>query len=113
MIAPERETTAGARASKFARSLSRLLTWRSSVDGRWVVAGAVLVYLSFVATGRLLWGVDLWPFLGVPSGPSLFFDARNLTAAWESSRLGYDPLYVNPRDPWGRPLMYLRPWLLL
>jgi hypothetical protein len=113
MIAPERETTAERRASKFASWLSRVLTWRSSVDGRWVVAGAVIVYLSFVATGRLLWGVDLWPFLGVPSGPSLFFDARNLTAAWESSRLGYDPLYVNPRDPWGRPLMYLRPWLLL
>src|SRR5204863_9446358 len=28
-------------------------------------------------------------------------------------RLGYDPLYVSPCDPWGRPLMYLRPWLLL
>ena len=53
--------------------------------------------------------------LAVPrrsAGPSLFFDARNLTAAWECQRLGYDPLYENPCDPWGRPLMYLRPWLL-
>ena len=83
------------------------------MDGRWLVVGAVIAYLSIVATGRVLWGVDLWPHLGVPSGRSLFFDARNLTAAWESSRLGYDPLYLNPPDPSGRPLMYLRPWLWL
>ena len=48
-----------------------------------------------------------------PPGPSLFFDARNLTAAWECQRLGHDPLFDNPCDPWRRPLMYLRPWLLL
>jgi len=74
---------------------------------------AVATYLGVVAAGRLEWGVDLWPYLGVPPGPSLFFDARNVTAAWESERLGYDPLYESPRDPWHRPLMYLRPWLLL
>ena len=111
--ASESEAAAGATPSPFARSMSRLLTWGPAVDGRLVVIGAVIVYLAIIATGRLLWKVDLWPFLGVPSGPSIFFDARNLTAAWESSRLGYDPLYINPRDPWGRPLMYLRPWLLL
>jgi hypothetical protein len=93
--------------------MSRLLTWGPAVDGRLVLIGAVIVYLAIITTGRLVWRVDLWPFLGVPSGPSIFFDARNLTAAWESSRLGYDPLYESPRDPWGRPLMYLRPWLLL
>jgi hypothetical protein len=93
--------------------VASLLTWGSAVDGRLVVISAVIVYLAIIAAGRLVWGVDVWPLLGVPSGPSLFFDARNLTAAWESSRLGYDPLYISPRDPWGRPLMYLRPWLLL
>src|SRR5262245_40037972 len=98
---------------RFARSTARLLTWGSAADGRLVVIGALIVYLAMIAAGRLVWGVDIWPSLGVPSGPSLFFDCRNLTAAWESSRLGYDPLYVSPRDPWGRPLMYLRPWLLL
>jgi len=100
-------------ALRFARAMARLLTWGPAVDGRLVVIGAVIVYIAIIATGRLVWGVDLWPRLGVPSGPSLFFDARNLTAAWESGRIGYDPLYVSPRDPWGRPLMYLRPWLLL
>jgi hypothetical protein len=78
-----------------------------------VLLAAVAVYLATVASGRLLWGVDLWPRLGVPSGPSLFFDARNVTAAWECQRLGYDALYESPCDPWHRPLNYLRPWLLL
>ena len=50
---------------------------------------------------------------GSPRDRRLFFDARNLTASWECQRLGYDPLYDNPCDPWRRPLMYLRPWLLL
>jgi hypothetical protein len=75
--------------------------------------GAIVVYLGIIATGRLAWHVDLWPRFGVPSGPSLFFDARNLTAAWECERLGYDTLYENPCDPWGRPLNYPRLWLLL
>jgi hypothetical protein len=93
--------------------LHRLLTWRTAANGRVVLAAAVIGYLGLIAAGRLWWHGDLWPALGVPSGPSLFFDARNLTAAWECKRLGYDPLYDNPCDPWGRPLMYLRPWMLL
>lgn len=93
--------------------MQRLLTWRPDIDGRVIVTLAVATYLGMIAVGRLEWGVDLWPYLGVPSGPALFVDARNLTAAWESARLGYDPLYESPRDPWHRPLMYLRPWLLL
>jgi hypothetical protein len=113
LVAGESQAAAGAGASRFVSSISRLLTWGPSVDGRLVVIGAVIVYLAIIATGRLVWRVDLWPSFGVPSGPSIFFDARNLTAAWESSRLGYDPLYESPRDPWRRPLMYLRPWLLL
>ena len=95
------------------RSIRQLLTWKPEVDGRLILMIAVATYLGVVAAGRLEWGVDLWPYLGVPPGPSLFFDARNVTAAWESERLGYDPLYESPRDPWHRPLMYLRPWLLL
>ena len=96
-----------------ADSLRRLLTWAPGADGRLVVLAAVVVYLGAVAAGRLVWGTDVWPLLGVPSGPSLFFDARNLTAAWECQRLGYDTLYASPCDPWGRPLNYPRAWLLL
>ena len=91
----------------------RLLLNRGRGDGRLVLLTAVAAYLFVVAIARLWLHVDVWGFLGVPSGPSPFFDARNLTAALDCHRLGIDPLYTNPCDPWGRPLMYLRPWLLL
>lgn len=89
-----------------------LLEWRPATDGRVVMLAAVSAYLSVIAAGRLVWNVDLWPWLGVPSGPALFFDARNLTAAWECERLGYDTLYESPCDPQARPLNYTRVWLL-
>lgn len=93
-------------------TVRRLLAWRPEIDGRLVMVVAVSTYLGTIATFRLAWDVDLWPWLGVPSGPSLFFDARNLTAAWECERLGYDTLYESPCDPQGRPLNYTRAWLL-
>jgi hypothetical protein len=113
MTDESRSAAPGSGERLLAGPLRRLLTWGPGTDGRVVLLGAVALYLGIIAAGRLVWGFDLWPFLGVPSGRSLFFDARNLTAAWECHRLGYDPLYANPCDPWHRPLMYLRPWLLL
>jgi hypothetical protein len=82
-------------------------------DGRSVVLGCIALYLALVAGLRALWDVDIWPSLGVPAGPSLFFDARNVAAAAECSRLGYDPLVDNPCDPWGRAMFYPRVWLVL
>jgi hypothetical protein len=82
-------------------------------DGRSVVLGCVALYLSVVIGLRAVWDVDIWPRLGVPSGPSIFFDARNVAAAVECSQLGYDPLVDNPCDPWGRAMFYPRVWLLL
>ena len=109
--APGTPVGAGRREPLLVRAVRAVLTWGPRLDGRIVLLAAVAVYLAAVAAGRRLLGIDFWPSLGVPSGPSLFFDARNLTAAWECQRLGYDPLYESPCDPWGRPLMYLRPWL--
>lgn len=97
----------------FTDPFRRLLTWRAGTDGRAVMLAAVVIYLGAIATARLGWDVDAWPALGVPSGPSLYVDARNVTAAWECHRLGYDPLYESPCDPLGRPLNYPRAWLLL
>ena len=85
---------------------------RGALDGRALVLGAVAGYLAAVAAFRSLWDVDIWPWLGVPSGPSLFFDARNVAAAVECSRLGYDPLVDNPCDPWDRTIFYPRVWLV-
>jgi len=97
----------------FERALLGILTYRPDIDGRIIVAGALAVYFLIVAIPRMVWGVDIWPRLGVPSGPSLFFDTRNLTAALECRRLGFDPLIESPCDPWGRPLNYPRVWLAL
>ena len=93
--------------------LVRLLTAKPDVDGRLLLLAGVMSYLAAVTVARLLWTVNLWPWLGVPPGPSLFFDTRNITAALECRRLGYDPLVDNPCDPWGRPMFYPRGWLLL
>lgn len=103
---------AGAR-STIERFLFRILTYKPDVDGRIIVAGALAVYFLIVAVPRMLWGIDIWSRLGVPTGPSLFFDTRNLTAALECRRLGFDPLVESPCDPWGRPLNYPRVWLAL
>ena len=62
--------------------MRRLLTWGAGVDGRAILLAIVAVYFTVIACGRLLWGLDLWPFLGVPARPRPFIDARNLTAAW-------------------------------
>jgi hypothetical protein len=96
-----------------ASRLLRLLAADGRLDGRIVIVAAVAVYLLVVAVGRTVFGVDVWPALGVPSGPSLFFDTRNITAALECHRLGYDPLFESPCDPWNRPMNYPRAWLVL
>jgi hypothetical protein len=90
-----------------------IVTYRPDVDGRLVVLGALAVYFLVVTTARAFFRVDIWPSLGVPTGPSLFFDTRNVTAALDCSRLGFDPLVQNPCDPWDRPMNYPRLWLAL
>lgn len=82
------------------------------VDGRLVVVGVVALCLAAVAVARAAWGMDLWPYLGVKSAPTLFFDARNVGAAADCWAQGYDPLYENPCDPWERVIVYPRVWVL-
>jgi hypothetical protein len=88
-------------------------TRASKVDGRVVLLGIVAVYFSAVAVARAAFGVDLWPYLGVSSAPTLFYDARNVAAAADCWELGHDPLVSNPCDPAGRVMVYPRVWVLL
>jgi hypothetical protein len=111
-VTVRRAEPAGAR-STIEQVLFRILTYKPEIDGRIIVAGALALYFLIVAVPRMLWGIDVWSRLGVPTGPSLFFDTRNLTAALECRRLGFDPLVESPCDPWGRPLNYPRVWLAL
>jgi hypothetical protein len=100
-------------ATAFERRVAAILLYRPEVDGRVLLAVVLVVYFAVVAIPHLIWGADVWRFLGVPTGPSPFFDTRNLTAALECRRLGYDPLRESPCDPWERPLNYPRIWLAL
>jgi hypothetical protein len=93
--------------------LSRGLSHGVHQDGRLLIAAMVGVYLVTVAGARAIFSIDLWPHLGVPVGPSLFFDGRNVAAAAECRDLGFNPLVHNPCDPWGRPMVYPRVWLAL
>jgi len=90
-----------------------IVTFRPDLDGRLIVVAALAVYFLILTVGRAFFRVDIWPSLGVPTGPSLFFDTRNVTAALDCSRLGFDPLVENPCDPWDRPMNYPRLWLAL
>jgi len=88
--------------------LSRL----SKLDGRFVLLLLLLGFFSLTwHCGLSRQGVALWNRLGVPTMSPSFFDLRNITSAWESQRLGYNPLATNPRDPLGRPMNYPRIWL--
>lgn len=78
-------------------------------DGRLIAVGA----FGLVLCALLLGGTQAWAAYGVQPAPSLFFDTRNILAALECRRQGFDPLVENPCDPWDRPLVYLRPWLAL
>ena len=95
------------------RPLARLLAYQGRQDGRIVIIAALILYVAAVAAAGLLWQVNLWPWLGIPPGPSVFFDTRNVLAALECHRIGYDPLVDNPCDPWRRPMFYPRAWLIL
>ena len=93
--------------------LSQGLSHGADQDGRLLIAAMAGVYLLVVSGGRAIFSFDLWPHLGVPVGPSLFFDGRNVAAAAECRDLGFNPLVHNPCDPWGRPMVYPRVWLAL
>jgi hypothetical protein len=94
------------------RPIARLVAYQGWGDGRLIVLSAVALYVSVAAIAWLVWHIDLRPWLGIPPGPTLFFDTRNVLAALECQRLGYDPLVDNPCDPWQRPMFYPRVWLV-
>ena len=57
--------------SRLSAWLRRALTWAPGTDGRLVLIAALVLYLLIIVAGRVLWRVDVWPWLGVPSGPSI------------------------------------------
>ena len=92
--------------------LNRWLSAGQGIDGRLVALGAVALYWAAVGLAAV-GGVDLWRVLGVPSGPILFVDTHNLTAAAECAQHGVDPFLDNPCDVDDRVWNYSRLWLVV
>jgi hypothetical protein len=95
-----------------------------SLDGRWIVGGALVVYFATIGLGALRGDYAAsWVRLGVApmyvvagrahSGTVPFGDTHNLLAAVDCARAGFDVKRENPCDIHGRPLVYSRAWLLL
>ena len=77
----------------------------------------LVLYLGLLLTGLVgLWlqGWDrFWTALSIPTLSPIFADMRVIQSALFSSANGYDPLAINPSDPWGRTLNYPRVWLAI
>lgn len=74
-----------------------------------------LIVGLLIAVGLLFHfqGAAAWRLWNIPTMSIRFADAGNILFGVESARAGYDPLYQNPFDPFGRVIVYPRIWLLL
>jgi hypothetical protein len=59
----------------------------------------ICIFIGFLKGYNAIWSI--WK---IPTMTPHFGDLRNLTGGAESISKGYDPLYFNPQDPWGRPM---------
>jgi hypothetical protein len=80
------------------------------IQNRWMVLWCVVAAI-FGAMVVTLGTEKTFVCWGITTTRPDFADARGITAAIESHRLGWDPLVENPRDPFGRPFNYPRVWL--
>ena len=78
----------------------------------WIVLGfSTAIFLIIIGLSSHFFGHDaVWEYFGIPTMRPPFADLRVFTGAGESLRLGYDPLYFNPGDPFGRELNHPRIW---
>ncbi len=75
------------------------------MGGKRTLLVLVAIVVTYCVLVGLLQGYEaIWAFWKFPTLLPHFGDVRNLTGGAESIALGYDPLYFNPQDPWGRPL---------
>jgi len=80
-----------------------------NMNGRCCLASIMIgVGIICVFVGTVKGYSAIWSIWHIPVMTPYFADARNLTGGAESIENGYDPLYENPGDPWGRPLNHPR-----
>ncbi|MCS6993165.1 MAG: hypothetical protein NZP74_04975 [Anaerolineales bacterium] len=84
------------------------------MNGRKLLIALSAGVLVMFYTAALLFGENaVWQALNIPTHHPSFIDLRGLLSGFDAARLGFDPLYENPRDPYHRPVVYPRLWLAL
>ena len=84
---------------------------KTSSSGRRTLSLGTLAIIGVCLILMAIFGYDVvWSALNIPVKNPHFADLRVLTGAAESMRLGFDPLYANPGDPWNRELNHARIW---
>ena len=81
------------------------------MNGKRILFFIFLGILTLVSFVSVRFGYqNIWKMWNIPVMSPHFADLRVITGGAESYALGDDPLYHNPRDPWGRQMNYPRIW---
>lgn len=84
------------------------------MSGRKLLILFSIGFLVIFYTATLLFGEKaVWQALDIPIHHPSFIDLRGILSGLDAARLGFDPLYENPLDPYSRPVAYPRLWLAL
>jgi hypothetical protein len=51
-------------------------------------------------------------FVAHPNKKTAFIDLHGVLTGFDAARMGYDPIYENPLDPFKRPVVYPRLWII-
>lgn len=73
-----------------------------------LLAGFILVFATLV---HFLGEKTVWEALDIPTHHPSFIDLRGVLTGLDAARLGFDPIFENPLDPYDRPVVYPRIWL--
>ncbi len=83
------------------------------MSGRTLLALLLGGLLLLVGLLFFFQGASAWRLWNIPTMSPSFADIRSILYGVQASASGYDPLYANPLDPFGRVMAYPRIWLLL
>ncbi len=83
------------------------------MSGRKVLFISVLIFSVLFGVLYSIIGKELLEFWNVPTNHPSFIDLRGVLTGFDAVRLGFDPIYENPLDPYQRPVAYPRIWFLL
>ena len=82
------------------------------MSGRKVLLVIVLVFSLLIGLLYSFFGGRLLPIWNVPTHFPPLIDLRGVLTGFDAARLGFDPIYNNPLDPYKRPVAYPRIWFL-